>query len=135
MQLKQPQLRQRRGGFTLVEIMIVVMIIGVLLNMAAPTFISARETSRAKSCTDNLKQLDYASQMYAIDNKMSSASTLNAAQFAGLKPNYIRNFPICPEGGSYTPGATLTVSPTCTIPASNLTNPDYQPGGKYYHGL
>ena len=135
MQLKQPKLRQRRGGFTLVEIMIVVMIIGVLLNIAAPTFISSRESSRAKSCTDNLKQLDYASQMYAIDNKMNSTAALSNAQFTGLAPNYIRAFPSCPEHGSYTPGTSLTVSPTCSIPAANPSNTDYQHGGKYYHGL
>ena len=136
MQLKQLKPRQRRGGFTLVEIMIVVSIIGLLLNIAAPTFIGARETSRAKSCTDSLKQLDYASQMYAIDYKMSSTAALNQATWkALLAPNYIRNFPTCPEGGTYTPGVSLTVSPTCSIPAANPTSPDYQPGGKYYHGL
>ena len=135
MQLKQLKHRQRRSGFTLVEIMIVVMIIGILLNIAAPTFISSRESSRAKSCTDNLKQLDYASQMYAIDNKLNSSASLNNTQFNSLAPNYIRAFPSCPEGGSYTPGTSLTVSPTCSIPGLNTGKTDYQPGGKYYHGL
>ena len=125
----------RRAGFTLVEIMIVVLIIGLLLNIAAPSFVAAREKSRAKSCADNLKQLDYASQMYGMDNKLLSTTTLSAAQFSGLAPTYIRQFPLCPEGGAYAPGTSLTANPTCSIPASNASNTDYQSGGKFYHGM
>ena len=126
---------RRRGGFTLVEIMVVVMIIGVLLNIAAPTFISAREASRAKSCVDNLKQLDLASQLYGFDNKLAASTALTTAQFTNLAPAYIRKFPACPENGTYAPGVSLTVSPTCSIPASNAGQTDYQVGGRYYHGL
>src|SRR5207244_6719969 len=65
-----------RKGFTLVEIMIVVLIIGILLAIAVPNFIKARETSRTKSCIANLKQIDAATEQWAMDNKASQGATV-----------------------------------------------------------
>ncbi|MCL6624082.1 MAG: prepilin-type N-terminal cleavage/methylation domain-containing protein, partial [Fimbriimonadales bacterium] len=56
---------RRRKGFTLVEIMIVVLIIGILLAIAIPNFMRARETSRTKSCISNLRQIDAAKEQWA----------------------------------------------------------------------
>jgi len=56
-----------KGGFTLVEIMIVVLIIGILLAVAVPNFLKARENSRTKSCVANLKRICTAKEQWAID--------------------------------------------------------------------
>lgn len=124
-----------RTAFTLVEVMIVALIISILASIALPNFVSAREKSRAEACVGNLKQLDSASQQYAMDNKMQATASLTPTQFTGLAPAYIHTFPVCPEGGTYSPGASLTASPTCSISTPTAVTTDYASGGRYYHGL
>ena len=68
-------IRRARHAFTLVEIMIVVLIIGILLAIAVPNFVRARESSRAKSCQANLKQIAGAKEQWALDNKKSNTDT------------------------------------------------------------
>ena len=66
----------RKSGFTLVEIMIVVLIIGILMAIAVPNFIRARESSRRSSCIANLKQIDSAKEQWAMDNKAASGAAV-----------------------------------------------------------
>ena len=101
--------RKARRAFTLVEIMIVVLIIGILLAIAIPNFIRARESSRAKSCQANLKQIDSSTEQYLMDNKTSTYPALSA-----LNPTYIKSAPSCPSGGTSTSGSAAT-NPTCSI--------------------
>ena len=54
--------RTRKRGFTLVEIMIVVLIIGILLAIAIPNFINARQTSRVQTIVANLREVDAAKE-------------------------------------------------------------------------
>ena len=65
----------KRAGFTLVEIMIVVAIIGLLAAIAIPNFVRARTTSQANACINNLRQMDGAVQQYALENKLASSAT------------------------------------------------------------
>ena len=63
-----------KRAFTLIEIMIVVLIIGILLGIAVPNFVRARETARAKSCVANLKAITGAWYQYSMDNKIGAGS-------------------------------------------------------------
>ena len=111
--------RRREKGFTLVEIMIVVMIIGILLAIAVPNFVRAKENSRAKSCCANLKQIDGATQQWAIENKKAGIDTPVQADIE----TYLKAYPLCPSGGAYTIG-TVAINPTCSI-GTNGDNDTY----------
>ena len=79
--------------------MIVILIIGVILSVAIPQFLSARSRSRQKTCVSNLRQLNGAKDHYAMEQNLPDGTPVNPADIA---PAYIRNFPSCPEGGTYT---------------------------------
>ena len=69
----------RKAGFTLVEIMIVVAIIGLLAAIAIPNFVNARQTSQINACINNLRQIDSAKQQYALENGLPANGTVTAA--------------------------------------------------------
>jgi prepilin-type N-terminal cleavage/methylation domain-containing protein len=106
----------KKSGFTLVEIMIVVAIIGLLAAIAIPNFVRARTTSQQNACINNLRQLDGAVQQYALENRLASSGTYTLSV---LKP-YIKldsnnNIPACPGGGSYSAGSSVTNAPACSL--------------------
>lgn len=111
---------KKRRGFTLIEIMIVVLIIAVLLAIAIPNFMKARDTSRAKACVANLRQIDTAKMQWAMDNKKVGT---DVPAESDLIPTYIKNELTCPSGGAYTINAVDT-NPTCpnvaTFPTHTL---------------
>ena len=80
------KLNKRRGGFTLVEIMIVVAIIALLAAIAVPGFLRARKRSQASRIINDLRLIDSAVDQYAIETNKTSGSTVNTADWT----NYLK---------------------------------------------
>ena len=105
--------QSRKAGFTLVEIMIVVAIIGLLAAIAIPNFVKARTASQKSACIANLKQIDGAKATWALENKKTQLDTPLTTDLYGAT-KYIRDEPSCPGGGAYAINP-VDSKPTCTL--------------------
>ncbi|MDP8258006.1 MAG: prepilin-type N-terminal cleavage/methylation domain-containing protein [Candidatus Aadella gelida] len=106
-----------RKGFTLVEIMIVVSIMGVLLVVAIPNFTKSRQRTHLYACISNLKGIDNAKEIWAME---SGTGAIGTPSWSDLVPDYLSSEPSCPSGGACDLGDTNTQS-TCTVEGHSLS--------------
>ena len=119
--------KMRVQGFTLVEIMIVVALIGLLAAIAMPSWVRARTTSQNNACINNLRQISGATQQWALDNRKGPDVTVAPDE---ILP-YLKSAVVCPAGSSAaTFGSTYRVitvadAPICRIaPTEHAMPPD-----------
>ena len=121
-------------GFTLVEIMIVVAIIGLLAAIALPSFMKARASARRNACINNLKQIDGAKDEYCLEY---GGTNLQMLVWQGQVSLYVKDFSnkmFCPAGkvGTGTGRSwsnynlrAVGIDPECLILSGNTTTPEH----------
>jgi prepilin-type N-terminal cleavage/methylation domain-containing protein len=106
-------INKRRGGFTLVEIMIVVAIIALLAAIAVPGFLRARKRSQATRILNDLRMIDSAVDQYAIETNRTTGATVNVSDWT----NYLKKGSVLYNTGNDILGNTYGNQAVDTLPS------------------
>ena len=116
--MKISRFRAHRRGFTLLEILIVVAVLGILVGMAFPNFLKSRTNAQKQICIENLSQIESAKQIWGVETGKKDGDAPDEADLFGAM-RYMKHKPNCPAGGQY----DLTVvgqNAKCEIPGHTL---------------
>jgi len=114
------KLNKRRGGFTLVEIMIVVAIIALLAAIAVPGFLRARKRSQASRILNDLRLIDAAVDQYAIETNRRTGDTVGVTDWT----NYLKKDTVLYNTATSLLGSAYGVQTVDTIPRVPTTDYD-----------
>jgi len=127
----QATVGSKRGGFTLLEVMIVLAIISLLAAITVPSMVHARTTSQMHDCVSNLRQVDAAIQEWAIENNAGVGTPVTSANirpYLGRGSSGSVQSVFCPADATKQFDSSYSISdcgtkPTCAIvPANHLLN-------------
>ncbi len=115
------KLTRNSKGFTLVEIMIVVAIIGLLAAIAVPNFMQARTSARTSTCVNNLRLISAAKDQAALEDGLADTATPTTTQLSPYlkSTNSSTGLPNEPTGGTYTINDVST-RPTCSVGGTHV---------------
>ena len=105
-------------GFTLVEIMIVVAIIGLLVALAIPNFTKSRTRAQAQICMENLSKIEAAKQVWGVEKNKTDGAVPTTVDLVGPLL-YLKQMPVCAGGGTYTLNA-IGITATCSLTGHTL---------------
>ncbi len=98
--------KNNRRGFTLVELLVVVLILATLMAVALPLYLSSVADSSKKTCRANMQSIANASQAWKVKNRAANFSTLT---ISALTPD-LGATPQCPDAGTYSLSASGSVN-------------------------